>query len=364
MGILRFILAISVVLNHSTSIFGFVFVGGVIAVKAFYIISGFYMTLVLNEKYKKINHSYRLFITNRFLRLFPIYWVVFFLTVLSSIIIYNRSHIGSSLVYYVEFINTLSFTTFLFLVFTNVFLFFQDIVMFLGLDTVTGNLFFTTNFHKTNPKLYEFLFIPQAWTIGVEITFYLFAPFIVRRKLWLIFSLIVFSFLIRLGLTALGLHDDPWSYRFFPSELVFFLLGTLSYHLYLYFKNYQIKEWHLMSIMFFVIFITLFNNFFPTYTRGNVYLIFFFASLPFIFILTKDWKYDRYIGDLSYPIYISHLFMLLWMNFLDIPIIISQGFTLTFLTVIFSILLNYLVMKKIEKKREERVIDAIANERG
>ncbi len=72
MGILRILLAISVVLAHSSSIFGFSLVGGQIAVQAFYIISGFYMALILNEKYIGANNSYKLFISNRFLRLYQI----------------------------------------------------------------------------------------------------------------------------------------------------------------------------------------------------------------------------------------------------------------------------------------------------
>jgi len=61
MGLLRLILAISVVLAHTSYIFGFGLVGGQAAVQAFYIISGFYMALVLNEKYIGENRSYYLF---------------------------------------------------------------------------------------------------------------------------------------------------------------------------------------------------------------------------------------------------------------------------------------------------------------
>ena len=78
MGILRILLAISVVLSHSSSIFRVSFVGGPLAVQAFFIISGFYMSLILNEKYIGVNNSYKLFISNRFLRLYPMYWVILF----------------------------------------------------------------------------------------------------------------------------------------------------------------------------------------------------------------------------------------------------------------------------------------------
>jgi peptidoglycan/LPS O-acetylase OafA/YrhL len=84
MGLLRFILAIGVVFSHTGMAWGFTTLGGSIAVQAFYIISGFYIALILNEKYIDQNNSYKLFITNRFLRIYPIYWLVLLLTVLSA----------------------------------------------------------------------------------------------------------------------------------------------------------------------------------------------------------------------------------------------------------------------------------------
>ena len=82
MGVIRVLLAISVILGHVGPVLGIDGVGGVIAVKAFYIISGFYMSLILNEKYVGQRNSYRLFLSNRLLRLFPIYWTILLLTLL------------------------------------------------------------------------------------------------------------------------------------------------------------------------------------------------------------------------------------------------------------------------------------------
>lgn len=86
-----------------------------------------------------------------------------------------------------------------------------------------------------------------------------------------------------------------------------------------------------------------------------VYISVFFIGLPFIFILTKNWKNDKYIGELSYPIYISHIFVLICIHTLKIPIIGGLGLTLTILTVLFSIVLNELVAKKIETIRQKRI---------
>src|SRR5687767_10319648 len=92
MGIIRFLLAASVVLAHAGPISGFTLVDSDVAVKAFYIISGFYMALILNEKYIDSNNSYSLFITNRFLRIYPLYWIVLLLTILFSIILVDSNH--------------------------------------------------------------------------------------------------------------------------------------------------------------------------------------------------------------------------------------------------------------------------------
>lgn len=362
MGILRFILAITVVIAHSSSIFGFSFVGGQIAVQAFYIISGFYMTLILNEKYVGINGSYKLFISNRFLRLYPIYWTVLFLTIASSFAISmysNGNNLGIFSIY-AKFYDNMSFGSIVFLLFTNFFLFLQDVVMFLGLDVSSGQLFFTSNFRETSPQLHQFLFIPQAWTIGVEITFYLIAPFLVRKKLKFIIPLILLSLFLRFVLFHYGLSNDPWSYRFFPAELVFFLLGIVSYQIYVKIRTLYIKRAYLITIWISVIVLTIFYNFLPIPYKYPIYLFLFFICLPFIFILTKKWKYDTYVGELSYPIYISHMFVLFCMSVLKIPVVFGLGVSLIVITVMFSILLNELVAKKIEKVRQKRIMP-IAN---
>jgi peptidoglycan/LPS O-acetylase OafA/YrhL len=354
MGILRFILAISVVLGHSSSIFGFSFVSGQTAVQAFYIISGFYMTLILNEKYIGSNGSYKLFITNRFLRLYPIYWTVLLLTILFSTFLYFNNGNSEALNFYVDYFKSMNIGSVFFLFFTNIFLFFQDIVMFMGLDTVTGDLFYTPNFRETSPMLFRFLFIPQAWTIGVEIMFYLIAPFLVRKKLNFILPLILASLLLRVYLYQNGFKEDPWSYRFFPTELIFFLLGNVAYRIYIKANSMAIKDLHLKIAYGSLLLFTALYSFLPLPGKSYLYLTVFFICLPFIFILTKKWKRDSYIGELSYPIYISHIFVLMCISSLKFPIP-QLGLILTVATILFSLLLNELVAKKIEILRQKRV---------
>src|SRR5436305_1339998 len=81
MGLLRFLLAFVVVYGHCGSPFGGIGIGAQNAVQAFYMISGFYMTLVLREKYAGEGPAgIKSFYLNRWFRLYPSYFVVLALT--------------------------------------------------------------------------------------------------------------------------------------------------------------------------------------------------------------------------------------------------------------------------------------------
>ena len=95
MGILRFILAFAVLIDHCGGVFGFYILPGFQCVQAFYIISGFYISLVWNEKYSLIQNSYKLFITNRILRLYPLYILVLVAMISQSVIYGSILNVGS-----------------------------------------------------------------------------------------------------------------------------------------------------------------------------------------------------------------------------------------------------------------------------
>ncbi|KUJ56461.1 acyltransferase family protein [Chryseobacterium aquaticum] len=357
MGLLRFLLALSVVIAHSESIFGIKMVGGQLAVQAFFMISGFYMTLILNEKYIGSNGSYKLFISNRLLRLYPIYWVVLILTILFSFYCFftTGGHNFARLSSYKEYYQDMHPFSLIFLILTNVFLVFQDLVMFLGIDLNSGNLFFTSDFTKTNPPLWNFLLITQAWTIGIEIMFYLIAPFLVRRKVITILIIIFSSLLLRCYLYfGLNLQHDPWTYRFFPAELAFFLFGTIAYHVYKNYQNKNINEVLLKLIWIAVIIFTVFYSQLEFRFKEYLYLFVFFAALPFIFILSKKWKKDAVIGELSYPIYISHILVMMIMQKLSI-FNTNIGIYVVVGTIVFSFVLNEFIAKRIEFIRQKRI---------
>ena len=152
-----------------------------------------------------------------------------------------------------------------------------------------------------------------------------------------------------------GFDYDPWTYRFFPTELIFFLLGTIGYHIYKAISKINLSQRLLYTVYALVIFMTFLYGYIDSDYKIFFYLVLFGASIPFVFLLSKYWKIDRYIGELSYPIYISHMFISMLLSYTKIPTYGGRAFTMVVLTLVLSVLLNELVAKRIEVIRQNRV---------
>jgi peptidoglycan/LPS O-acetylase OafA/YrhL len=362
MGMIRLLLALSVVAGHCNGIFGLDLVGGRIAVQSFYMISGFYMSLILNEKYVG-NDSYWLFLSNRLLKIYPIYWVILLGSVGAFILLswYSNGHISPVVENYKKM--DLQLGTKLYLLFTQVFIFLQDSTLFTGINAQTGSLFLTSNFNTANVKVYTFLFIPQAWTLGIELAFYVLAPFIVRRGSLTLLSLAIASLLLRIFIIdILNINWDPWTYRFFPTELLFFLLGSLSYRLYKRFQeNLKIKSIGMGALVFMSVFTVLYSKIpasdlkvFGITFSEMLYLLAVFAFLPVGFSAFKKSKIDTMIGELSYPVYICHI--LVYTILAATPYaLLHTGQVVAVISIGAAALLNILIQKPIEKFRQSRI---------
>lgn len=355
MGILRLLFAIFVIFYHCGQFSSFTFMQGPEAVQSFYVISGFYMALILNEKYTTKN-SYKLFISNRFLRLFPTYWIVLLIIVIFSVItiILSKGSDWGLLLFYKDSISNVSLPGILFLILSNLFVFGQDLAMYLGIGT-TGNLYFTANYALTNsPKAYEFLLVPQAWTIALELMFYLIAPFIARKSVAFITILLIISASVKLLLIKVGLTNDPWSYRFFPAEMMYFLLGILSYKTLVYYRKISLPKNLLLGVLIATIAVVLFYTHLHYYIRVYLYFVGLAIAIPLIFLYTKNIKWDREIGEYSYPVYISHVFfksLVFYFGFsgnVSLHVLISS--------LIFSVLINKFILHRIENFRQARVL--------
>lgn len=369
-GGFRLLFAVAVIMSHSGSIFGYTLLNGDIAVESFFIISGFYMALILTKKYTG-KGSYKLFISNRLLRLYPIYWFILGVAVVLSIITLLWLHHSFLLTTYIQNWNIINIQTKFFLIISNIFIFFQDWILFFDFNPSTGSLVFTWNSKILHPLLGQnFLFIPQAWTIGIELSFYLIAPFIVKLRSRDISLIIIASILIKILLYYLGLFGGPWNYYFFLTELALFLVGILCYRLH---ENIAINETTfsiiavninkkiIYCLVFFLICFTIFYNNIPNWIipvgcEYWGYLLVFSMALPFLFKLTKDSSLDRSIGELSYPVYISHWLLISLAGYTfgryvnpDI-----NNIVLILVCIIVSIGLNYFIQSPIDRYRQKR----------
>ena len=328
MGLLRVLLAAAVVFVHAGPMRGFPTIGGNLAVQAFYIISGFYMALILNEKYVVSSKTgagqlsagqvYRLFLTNRLLRLLPIYYAT--LVIIGVVALVMWLTLGDIRLEFVQALhaygNQLSLSTKAFLVTANAAMIGQDWVSFMTIDPTMHALVFTRDFSTAPVNLNNFLLVHQGWTIGLEITFYLMAPFLVRRKSWLLILIVVLATALRFYLRRhYGLTGLAWQYRFFPTEIAFFMLGALGYKAYRVLREKTIPLWVSRLCLYGTLSFTLFfGEIFrlalrfgmPPIAMSALFTLTVAACIPVLFIHGKNNRLDQRIGDLSYPLYIVH----------------------------------------------------------
>ena len=355
MGLIRLLLAISVVVDHSNPLFGFSFVGGQLAVEIFFIISGFYMALILSEKYNRPSDK-KTFITNRLLKIFPTYWVILILALIYELANAYFHNSPNEISLFVHPSIQLNLFSFLYFLLTNIIIIGQDIILYLGINIHTGVLFFTSNYSLFNPPLYSFMVVPQAWSLSLELIFYFLAPFLNRfRTKWLLLIMSL-SLIPRVILYHFGLNHDPWTFRFFPTELLFFLSGIIAYRIFKFIENKDIKKWLLCLFYGSYILSIIFYQYIPSNNIKMWGLLFVTAMLlPFVFKLTKRIKIDRFVGELSYPVYISHFLVI---DFLTHFTPINHSFlslVATIVSILLSIILLQFIMKPIDKIRQKRI---------
>jgi peptidoglycan/LPS O-acetylase OafA/YrhL len=321
MGFFRLFLALLVVCAHlypvdKNAAINALTGGAEMAVCVFFLLSGFYMTLVLDNKY--INNT-RDFFLSRFLRLYPLYWMTLVLTLLGCWLSQYSNFImpsGINYSFYIFFHNI--FTHFNPLSFV---VFFQNIT-FIGLDF---NKFFCMNPGNSMSLLHgqcsviavgSIAVIPQAWTLGTEVLFYLSIPYILRGGSKLILIVSLFTALFNAILPWIGL-DYPHTRDIFFVPLIYFMLGVIAFKAYTRWEHRlpgKRAYWPLVLFTTSLLLAYTFNfnyGMFRGETRfwhGINFIYYFVIALlvPAVFHASKESKFDSFIGELSYPIYITH----------------------------------------------------------
>jgi peptidoglycan/LPS O-acetylase OafA/YrhL len=292
---------------------------GGLAVECFYVISGFYMALVLEQKYSR---NTLVFFFNRISRLYPGFLALTAFAILISNMLKWRSSgwgvtYGDAWLTIANFWPHFSPWSRVITIASNLMIEGKDFTLFMFADS---NL--VARYHLSlNPSLDmkslpgaapagAFQFLPQAWSFGLEFNFYILSPFFARMRSRWIFLIMALSVSVRLLLAHAGYSASPWDYRFFPSELALFLLGLMAYRFYRI-QSSPDTNWRRISHFATAVIVPLiaFSQYIPLggELKRWATLLLLALAIPWIFERCKDMAVDRSIGELSYTMYLGHL---------------------------------------------------------
>ncbi|AVR45270.1 hypothetical protein C7S20_08325 [Christiangramia fulva] len=190
-GTFRFLLAFIVVIYHAVS---FLTIGH-FAVYVFFVLSGYWIVKMFTEKYSKFRNPVRTYLISRIWRIFPVYLAILGFTLLI--------YFSFNALYLKQIEHSLVNNEFTSLLISNIFVLFNNVVN------------------------HNWLIVP-AWSLDVELQFYVFAPILyylftkVKPYYLFIFS-IISSFLILYFNIGLLITNNILIY------LLYFLLGVIVY---------------------------------------------------------------------------------------------------------------------------------------
>lgn len=347
MGLLRLVLALSVLMTHAfinQSNFLFTSKGAVIS---FFIISGFYMALILDKKYSSIKNFYK----SRFLRIYPIY-LISLLTILSFGMLKTFLNIGSSDNAILHYFNYASEHRGIssFIEFVNFLL--RNLTLIINKDY----------FFQSSNLAPGYLIVNQAWSLQVELIFYLLAPFIISLRNKFIYLVAIYASALVFIMIPNKLTAETSLTFLFLNYLIYFLLGIISYR-YIY-KIIEHKNLtHTERLIFFITMLFIAIYYFLPFKIADyhfpsnlIFFIPFLISVPFIFRYTKNNKYDRFLGELSYPVFITHMIFakILFSYSTSLPSFLN--FIIILIpTIIFSLVLIKFVQNPIDNFRHKRL---------
>jgi peptidoglycan/LPS O-acetylase OafA/YrhL len=288
MGTFRFLLAMSVVVSHFGGLWGHKFFEGSMAVRCFFMVSGFLMALILSGKYDAASkRGLWLFYSNRALRIFIPYWSFIIIITVACCAIFPAGRQNL-----IKTWEDQSFPMLIYLLITNVFVVGQEWAMWMPYDIGT---------------IVHFHIIPQAWSISLELMFYAIAPVVVRCRSYVLAIYMIAAFLLRQYLNAKGMTHAGYNFRFFPVELIFFFSGVLCYRAYRFAEGSGLMTGTLSLVVSTLFLAILISTPFWRAWESQLFYIVVAIALPFLFHFSRQARFDNLLGELSYPIYLSHL---------------------------------------------------------
>jgi len=223
-------------------------------------------------------------------------------------------------------------------------------------------LILTTDYFGVGSKTGGFLIVQQAWTLQLELIFYLLVPFLFRmRKLLVLISCLLYSSIFLIFITQPKLPTYSLTFSFFY-YLIFFLTGIGSYFLYKYLQPH-LKNTSLPKLLLLIVSLYIVLYQFIPYSNAKksfdlstlIYMTLFGLSLPAIFLSTQKSRVDRFLGQLSYPVYITHIFFIKLITNLNITEAWSFTLLVVFTTLAGSTFLIIFLENPLDRIRQRRL---------
>ena len=286
-GLYRTILAINVMAYHLLSVPAI----GPYAVISFFILSGFLMTTIMHNSYGYSLIGLRKYAVNRFLRLYPIYWTLITITCLIIVFI-----VGSDFARHYHKSMVLPSNSYQ--LFTNIFMVFPAFEP-----------------HSVNPRL-----SPATWAITIELFYYLLIGLGLSRNkkitlIWFCLSLIYSAYPIFLGgffnlaygnIFNTSLPFSLGAMIFFYKEKVFQFLERVNISSPLTVAGIFMANLFFVSISYFFIS----DDWWKIEYLGRITNLILSALMVIVLYIRGSElfsrKFDKFVGDYSYPIYLFH----------------------------------------------------------
>lgn len=322
MGFIRTLLALCVVNSHTSGgVFG---IGGREAVLLFYVISGFYMAMVLGRNYVDASSNKRFYYA-RYTRLWLPYIPVLIITLCITVCIMDVDRFVSAFSEAPLWVGLLA-------VISNIFIVGQD--LFYLFSYSSEGLSFLPYGEKGHNGV-NFLVNLPLFSVSIELYFYLLAPFFLRSK-WGSLMLFLGGCMWFVGTGLLSMRGIGITYHAAPAAFMYFGLGAIAYHL------SQTKGGHLdYAIGCFTLLIAA--------RLAKIVdpwlLVFFVCSVPLLFSFTKSNKIDNFIGEFSFLVYIVHYPLLMLLLYTGM----ERGFGLFIATSLSSVLLSTVLFFSVER---------------
>jgi peptidoglycan/LPS O-acetylase OafA/YrhL len=347
MGYLRFWLALAVLSGHLGPLLGLSLADSSAAVLGFFVISGFYMAMVLDGKYGQDRTA---FYWNRLLRLWPPYLALLLASLLVSLgaAILGGVYVGPLRALVAGGIHA-SLGTLTFSLLSQLSMLGPGFHHLLAV-TPQGGLAWAPNGYYQPNSFWLFDLIPQAWSLATELVFYALAPWIVRwpsRRLALLF---VAGAALRLaGDLALPLQAWPWRDRLLPLDLTVFCAGILVWRLQ---RRPLPPAWRrapAWAAGLALAMLAAAPALFPGPSKAAQHLLvpcLCAAATPWLMAPGRSHGFERAVGELSYPLYLCHLLVAACAGLLGFPGVGAA--------VAASVAVAYLIHRLLERPLERR----------